>query len=103
MSAGPDAPARALNIDVERLDGGAIVVVTINRPHRRNALDSQTLAELHRLLDTLNGDAAARAVADIACTGNDQAAAIHLAIDGHKLPARILVILARANAPLSRG
>ncbi|MDT5341888.1 MAG: hypothetical protein QOE52_1072 [Mycobacterium sp.] len=62
MSAGPDAPARALNIDVERLDGGAIVVVTINRPHRRNALDSQTLAELHRLLDTLNGDPAARAV-----------------------------------------
>jgi enoyl-CoA hydratase/carnithine racemase len=51
-----------LNIDVERLDGGAIVVVTINRPHRRNALDSQTLAELHRLLDTLNGDPAARAV-----------------------------------------
>jgi enoyl-CoA hydratase len=48
--------------DVERLDKGAIVVVTINRPHRRNALDNQTLAELHRLLDTLNGDPAARAV-----------------------------------------
>jgi enoyl-CoA hydratase len=49
-------------IDVERLDDGAIVVVTINRPHRRNALDAQTLAELHRLLDTLNGDPTARAV-----------------------------------------
>ncbi|MFL6084323.1 MAG: enoyl-CoA hydratase/isomerase family protein [Mycobacterium sp.] len=49
-------------IDVERLDDGAIVVVTINRPHRRNALDSQTLAELHRLLDALNGDPGARAV-----------------------------------------
>jgi enoyl-CoA hydratase len=48
--------------DVERLDDGAVVVVTINRPHRRNALDNQTLAELHRLLDTLNGDPAARAV-----------------------------------------
>jgi enoyl-CoA hydratase len=50
------------SFDVERLDDGAVVVVTINRPHRRNALDNQTLAELHRLLDTLNGDPAARAV-----------------------------------------
>jgi enoyl-CoA hydratase len=63
-------------IDVERLDDGTIVVATINRPHRRNALDAQTLAELHRLLDTLNGDPAARAVvltgADSAfCAGSD--------------------------------
>jgi enoyl-CoA hydratase/carnithine racemase len=49
-------------IDVERLDDGAIVVLTINRPRRRNALDSQTLAELHRLLDTISADPAARAV-----------------------------------------
>jgi enoyl-CoA hydratase len=49
-------------IDVERLDDGAIVVVTSNRPHRRNALEAQILAELHRLLDTLNGHPAARAV-----------------------------------------
>jgi hypothetical protein len=41
-------------------------------------------------------------VADIACTGNDQAAAIHLAIDRYELAACILLILARANAPLSR-
>jgi enoyl-CoA hydratase/carnithine racemase len=47
---------------VDRLDDGAIVVLTINRPRRRNALDSQTLAELHRLLDTLNGDPVARVV-----------------------------------------
>ena len=60
MSADPVTATSAL--DVERLDDGAIVVLTINRPHRRNALDSQTLAELHRLLDTLNGDPAARAV-----------------------------------------
>lgn len=47
---------------VNRLDDGAIVILTINRPRRRNALDSQTLAELHRLLDTLNGDPVARVV-----------------------------------------
>src|SRR3984957_2488278 len=62
MSADPAIAARPSAIDVERLDDGALVVLTINRPHRRNALDSQTLAELHRLLDTLNGDPAARAV-----------------------------------------
>src|ERR1700721_486042 len=62
MGAAPAARAQASNLDLDRLDDGAIVVVTINRPHRRNALDSQTLAELHRLLDTLNGDPAARAV-----------------------------------------
>jgi enoyl-CoA hydratase len=62
MSADPATSATRSAIDVERLDDGAIVVLTINRPHRRNALDAQTLAELHRLLDTLNGDPAARAV-----------------------------------------
>jgi enoyl-CoA hydratase len=62
MSADPAISATPSAIDVERLDDGAIVVLTVNRPHRRNALDSQTLAELHRLLDTLNGDPAARAV-----------------------------------------
>jgi enoyl-CoA hydratase/carnithine racemase len=62
MSAEPTPPAAPSAIVVERLDDGAIVVVTINRPHRRNALDAQTLAELHRLLDVLNGDPVARAV-----------------------------------------
>lgn len=62
MSADPAISARPSAIDVERLDDGAIVILTINRPHRRNALDSQTLAELHRLLDTISGDPAARAV-----------------------------------------
>jgi enoyl-CoA hydratase/carnithine racemase len=62
MSADPAISAIPSAIDVERLDDGAIVVLTINRPHRRNALDAQTLAELHRLLDSLNGDPAARAV-----------------------------------------
>jgi enoyl-CoA hydratase len=49
-------------ITVERLDEGAIAVLTINRPHRRNALDSQTLTDMHRLLDGLNGDPALRAI-----------------------------------------
>ena len=43
-------------------DDGAIAVLTINRPHRRNALDSQTLTDMHRLLDGLNGDPALRAI-----------------------------------------
>jgi enoyl-CoA hydratase/carnithine racemase len=62
LRAPPAISAIPSAIDVERLDDGAIVVLTINRPHRRNALDAQTLAELHRLLDSLNGDPAARAV-----------------------------------------
>jgi enoyl-CoA hydratase/carnithine racemase len=62
MSADPAPSAIPSAIDVEYLDDGAIVVVTINRPRRRNALDAQTLAALHRLLDSLNGDPAARAV-----------------------------------------
>lgn len=49
-------------ITVERLDDGAIAVMTINRPHRRNALDSQTLTDMHRLLDGLNGDPTLRAI-----------------------------------------
>lgn len=62
MSADPTTSTTPPRIDVERLDDSAIVVLTINRPHRRNALDAQTLAELHRLLDALNGDPTARAV-----------------------------------------
>jgi enoyl-CoA hydratase len=62
MNADPATSATPSAIDAERLDDGAIVVVTINRSHRRNALDAQTLAELHRLLDAINGDPVARAV-----------------------------------------
>jgi enoyl-CoA hydratase len=49
-------------IEIKRLDDGAIAVMTINRAHRRNALDSQTLVDMHRLLDTLNGDPRLRAI-----------------------------------------
>jgi enoyl-CoA hydratase len=41
---------------------GGVVVITINRPERRNALDSQTCAELHAILDDLNGDPELRVV-----------------------------------------
>ena len=76
MSADPATSAIPSAIDVERLDGGALVVVTINRPRRRNALDAQTLAELHRLLDSVNGDPAARGggltgAGDAFCAGAD--------------------------------
>jgi enoyl-CoA hydratase len=49
-------------IEIKRLDDGAIAVMTINRAHRRNALDSQTLVDMHRLLDALNGDPTLRAI-----------------------------------------
>jgi enoyl-CoA hydratase len=76
MKAQPATPSAPSSVDVQHLDDGAIVVVTINRPRRRNALDAQTLAELHRLLDTLNGDPNARAVVltgagDAFCAGAD--------------------------------
>jgi enoyl-CoA hydratase/carnithine racemase len=57
-------------------DDGAIATVAINRPRRGNSLDSQTLAELHRVLDDLNGDPALRAVVltgagSVFCAGAD--------------------------------
>jgi enoyl-CoA hydratase len=62
MSADPVTSAPASAIGVEHIDDGAVVILTINRPHRRNALDSQTLAELRQFLDIINGDPATRAV-----------------------------------------
>jgi enoyl-CoA hydratase/carnithine racemase len=44
------------------LDESEIAVLTINRPGRSNALDSQTLAELHEALDKISGSPAIRAV-----------------------------------------
>ncbi|BBX65998.1 putative enoyl-CoA hydratase/isomerase [Mycobacterium saskatchewanense] len=62
--------------NVEALDDGAIALLTIDRPRRGNALDSQTLAELHRILDTVNGDPVVRAVVltgtgSVFCAGAD--------------------------------
>ncbi|WP_433492835.1 enoyl-CoA hydratase/isomerase family protein [Nocardia grenadensis] len=39
-----------------------VVVPTIERPHRRNALDNQTVAELHTVLDEINGAPEVRAL-----------------------------------------
>ncbi|SPM30578.1 enoyl-CoA hydratase/isomerase family protein [Mycobacterium terramassiliense] len=49
-------------IDLASVHDGQTAIVTINRPHRRNALDSQTLAELHQLLDQIQGRTDIRAV-----------------------------------------
>jgi enoyl-CoA hydratase len=46
---------------LEELDDG-ILLVTLNRPDRRNALSPPLLAELHGTFDTIEADAAARVV-----------------------------------------
>jgi len=48
-------------IRIDPIDNG-IVVLTIDRPARRNALDANTLAEMHAELDRINGDPAIRVV-----------------------------------------
>lgn len=48
-------------VSIEYLPSG-VVVMTLDRPHRRNALDSQTVAELHTVLDELNGKPEVRAI-----------------------------------------
>jgi enoyl-CoA hydratase/carnithine racemase len=70
------APAAPSGLLLDHRDNGAIAVLTINRPRRGNALDSQTLAELHRVLDGFNGDPALRAVVvtgagSVFCAGAD--------------------------------
>ena len=62
-------------VRVDEVEPG-IHVVTIDRPHRRNALSSNVLAELHQVFDTLSGDPSARVVVLTGegvsfCTGAD--------------------------------
>lgn len=62
-------------VSVEYLSSG-VVVLTLDRPHRRNALDPQTVAELHTVLDDLNGKPEVRAIVitgagDGFCSGAD--------------------------------
>mmetsp|Transcript_22923 Transcript_22923/g.54172 ORF Transcript_22923/g.54172 Transcript_22923/m.54172 type:complete len:264 (+) Transcript_22923:3-794(+) len=45
---------------VERSHSGQVVTATLNRPRRFNALNSELVRELHRLLDSLNDDFVAR-------------------------------------------
>lgn len=60
-------------------NAGEIAVLTIDRPRRGNALDNQTVTELHRVLDAINGDATQRAVViaaegSVFCAGADMKA-----------------------------
>ncbi|MGV7507522.1 enoyl-CoA hydratase/isomerase family protein, partial [Mycobacterium kansasii] len=48
-------------IRVEPREHG-ILVVTIDRPERRNALDPQTVAELHAVIESIDGDPKVRVV-----------------------------------------
>ncbi len=62
-------------LSTEYLPSG-VVVLTIDRPHRRNALDNQTVAELHTVLDEINGNPEVRALvitgaAGAFCAGAD--------------------------------
>jgi enoyl-CoA hydratase len=106
MSADPATSAPPSGIDVERLDGGAIVVLTINRPRRRNALDAQTLAELHRLLDTLHGDPGARVVVftgagNAFCAGADIKAQPDDLIDAAATPQTALLAAAASTVAVT--
>ena len=55
------ADAAGPNTLVEELEPG-IVSITLNRPHRRNALSQTLLIELHRIVDELASDPAIRVV-----------------------------------------
>lgn len=48
-------------IGTEHREDG-IFVITIDRPERRNALDPQTVAELHTVVDLIDGDPSVRVV-----------------------------------------
>jgi enoyl-CoA hydratase len=104
MSTDPVTPSSASGIGVERIDDGTVVILTIDRPHRRNALDSQTLAELHQSLDIINGDPAARAVvitgaAGAFCAGADIKAQPDDLIDTGATPQTAM--LAAANSTIA--
>ena len=79
-------------VDHVRTEGGddGIVVVTIDRPDRRNALSARVLGELHRLFDEVAADPGVRVVvltgaglgfssgADMKATGDDHDAGEHV-------------------------
>ena len=63
------------NIEVTELESG-ITLLTITRPHRRNALSTNTLAEMHAAFDVIASDASTRVVVitgqgESFCTGAD--------------------------------
>ena len=69
------------DVRIDELEDG-IVLVTIDRPERRNALSGNVLAELHRTFDIIGGDPTMRVVivtgaGESFCAGADDATAVH--------------------------
>src|SRR4051812_28882853 len=54
------ASENAQMVDLELNDG--LAVLTIDRPHARNAISLDTMAELEKALDSLDADGGARAL-----------------------------------------
>jgi enoyl-CoA hydratase len=86
-----------MTVDVERV--GAVTVITINRPERRNALDPEAMAGIGRALVDAEGDDAVRCVVltgagDKAfCAGMDLRAFAEGGISPDKLPKPGLEVL----------
>src|SRR5262245_63231153 len=95
-------PASADLVVLER--AGGIVTLRLNRPKALNALDSDTLHALARALDTVETDAAARALVITGagekafCAGADIAAMAEMGpADGHPYSALGHAVLARVD------
>jgi enoyl-CoA hydratase/carnithine racemase len=72
-----------------------IVVLSINRPDRRNALDSQTLAEMHAAFDVISGQTDVRVVVVTGsgtafCSGADMKAVPQDFVEPSLTPAGVL-------------
>ncbi len=75
---------------------GPVLVVTIDRPERRNAFDGAMIVELRELFEGLAYKEAPQAVADTAVTG----AAMHDMADWTELECRPHVVLLRSTGPV---
>jgi enoyl-CoA hydratase/carnithine racemase len=87
-------------IFVEQLADG-IVALRIDRPDRRNALDSQTLAEMHAAVDAIAGQSDVRAVivtgsGTAFCSGADMKAVPQDFLDPSLTPAGMLAASAKS-------
>jgi enoyl-CoA hydratase len=99
-------PITSSALRVRRLDDGSIIVLTIDRPGRGNSLDSQTLAELHRILDAINGAPTVRAVVltgagSVFCAGADIKAAPDDFVDHDATPYSSLQALATSTVAVT--
>jgi enoyl-CoA hydratase len=99
-------PTASSALSVGHIDDGSIIVLTIDRPGRGNSLDSQTLAELHRVLDAINGAPTIRAVVltgagNVFCAGADIKAAPDDFIDHDATPYSSLQALATSTVAVT--